>query len=273
MKVFVYGAGKLGVSLAKALKAAKCKVVLRPARDGLPRKNIEADVIVLAVRDRDMRKTAETLAASGLVPKKCVAVHVAGALDAEAIAPLRDVCQGVAQMHPMIAFASTEFSPPLRGGHVHVQGDAPARKRAEKIAKLLGMKARTFKHLDTTGYHASAGLVANGAAALAAIGAELLVKSGVPRDVAPELLGPLLASVAANVEGLGFPAALTGPVRRGDAAGVEKHLVLLRERLPSAVPLYVASAEAQLPLARAIGDAPEYAFAAIEAFLRRPLVH
>ena len=70
------------------------------------------------------------------------------------------------------------------------------------------------------------------------------------------MLGPLLRSVADNVETLGFPDALTGPVRRGDAAGVEKHLATLREKLPGAVALYLAAAEAQLPLARAIGDAP-----------------
>ena len=46
------------------------------------------------------------------------------------------------------------------------------------------------------------------------------------------MLGPLLRSVADNVETLGFPDALTGPVRRGDAAGVEKHLATLREKLP-----------------------------------------
>jgi len=271
MKIFVLGAGKLGRALAKALKAAKQSVVLRGAREGLPKK-IDADVVVLAVRDRDLLPVATRLRDAKLVPKKAVCVHVAGALGAEAIAPLRDVCAGVAQMHPMIAFASTDFGPSLRGGHVHVQGDAAAVKRAEKIAKLLGMKARTFKNLDTVGYHAAAGLVANGAAALAALGAELLVKAGVPRETAPALLGPLLRSVAENVEALGFPASLTGPVRRGDAAGVEKHLVVLREKLPTAVPLYIASAEAQLPLARAIGDAPEYAFGAIEAFLRKPLV-
>lgn len=270
MKVFVFGAGKLGRAFAAALRKAKCGVVLRAARDGLPKKNIEADVVVLAVRDRDVRPTAEKLRDAGIVPKRAVCVHVSGALDAEPLAPLRAVCAGVAQMHPMIAFASTDHAPSLKGGHVHVQGDAAAVKRAEQIAKLLGMKARTFPRLDTVGYHAAAGLVANGAAALAALGAELLVRAGVPRDVAPHLLGPLLASVADNVEALGFPAALTGPVRRGDAAGVEKHLAVLREKLPAAIPLYIASAEAQLPLARSIGDAPEYAFTAIEAFLRRP---
>jgi predicted short-subunit dehydrogenase-like oxidoreductase (DUF2520 family) len=69
------------------------------------------------------------------------------------------------------------------------------------------------------------------------------------------MLGPLLRSVADNVETLGFPEALTGPVRRGDATGVAKHVATLRAKLPEAVPLYLAAAEAQLPLARAIGDA------------------
>jgi predicted short-subunit dehydrogenase-like oxidoreductase (DUF2520 family) len=270
MKVFIVGAGKLGRALLKALRKAKCDTTLRAARDGLPKKKIEADLVILAVRDRDIRPMAEKLRDAGLVSKKSVYVHVAGAFDAEPLAPLRGVCQGVAQMHPMIAFASTEFAPSLKGGLMHVQGDKAAVARAEKIAKLLGMQARTFPRLDATGYHAAAGLVANGAAALAAVGAELLSRAGVPRDVAPELLGPLLKSVAENVTALGFPGALTGPVRRGDAAGVEKHLAVLREKLPAAVPLYVACAEAQLPLARAIGDAPEYAFGAIEAFLRRP---
>jgi predicted short-subunit dehydrogenase-like oxidoreductase (DUF2520 family) len=129
------------------------------------------------------------------------------------------------------------------------------------------MRPRTIPRLDTIAYHAAAGLVANGAAALAAVGAELLVRANVPRGIAPALLGPLLRSVADNVEALGFPDALTGPVRRGDAAGLEKHLAALRAKLPGAVALYIASAEAQLPLARAIGDAPPAAFEAIAAAL------
>jgi hypothetical protein len=41
----------------------------------------------------------------------------------------------------------------------------------------------------------------------------------------------------------------------------------LREKLPDAVPLYLASAAAQLPLARALADAPPDAFDAIARFL------
>jgi hypothetical protein len=58
-------------------------------------------------------------------------------------------------------------------------------------------------------------------------------------------------------------------VRRGDAAGVEKHLAVLDAKLPEAVRLYLAAAEAQLPLARAIGDASEESLAAVGAVLAK----
>lgn len=269
MRVYIHGAGKVGRALAGALRDARWKVELRPARAGLPEHEIDAAFVVLAVRDRDLAPLASALASRKLVASDAVCVHVAGALDAEPLAPLRAVCRGVAQMHPMIAFASTRVVPTLEGGHVHVQGDSEAVLLATKVARALKMTPRTFPKLDTVGYHAAAGLVANGGAALAALGAEVLVRSGVPREVAPAMLGPLLRSVADNVEALGFPDALTGPVRRGDAGGLERHVAALKARFPDAVPLYVESAAAQLPLAERIGDAAASDLASIGALLAR----
>jgi len=268
LAVFVYGAGKVGTALARAARVVGVKAALRAARKGLP-PSIAADLVVVAVRDRDVRPVAEAMRSAGIVPARAAVVHVAGALDAEALAPLREVCAGVAQMHPMIAFASARRAPSLAKGHVRLQGDPPAVARARAFAKKLGMVPRELPGLDTVAYHAAAGLVANGAAALAAVGAELLVRGGVPRDVAPAMLGPLLRSVAENVASLGFPEALTGPVRRGDVAGVAKHLATLQTKLPEAVPLYIAAAAAQLPLARAIGDATQESLDSVAEQLAR----
>lgn len=271
MKVFILGAGKVGRALARALRAKGDAVTLRPARKGVPTTPVDAQVIILAVRDRQLGPVAADLAVSGVVRRSTVVVHNAGALPAEALAPLRGSCAGIAQMHPMISFASKTFFPSLARGNCHINGDPEAERRARILARRLGMTPRTFRRLDTVGYHAAAGLVANGAAALAAVGAELLVASGVPRREAPKLLGPLLRSVAENVEALGFPEALTGPVRRGDAAAIERSISLLRDRLEAALPLFLASVEAQIPLARALGDAPAPSFDAIEAVLRKNL--
>ena len=271
MKVFIFGAGKVGRALARTLRDHGDVVTLTPARRGVPTRRIDADVIILSVRERELGVIAADLAVSGVVKKSAIVVHNAGSLDASALAALRGACAGVAQMHPMISFASRTFFPTLTRGHCHVKGDPAAEKRARVLAKHLGMTPRTFPKLDPVGYHAAAGLVANGAAALAAVGAELLVVSGVPRAETSKMLGPLLRSVAENVEKLGFPEALTGPVRRGDAAAIERQIALLAERLESALPLFVASAWAQLPLARKIGDAPPKAFDAMEAVLTKAM--
>jgi len=135
---------------------------------------------VLALRDRQLGIVAADLAASGVVSRKAVVVHNAGSLPAEVLAPLRGVCAGIAQMHPMISFASRKFFPTLARGHVHAKGDKAAETKARALAKKIGMTPRTFAKLDTVAYHAAAGLVANGPAALAAIGEALLGVAGVP---------------------------------------------------------------------------------------------
>ena len=264
--VHVQGAGKVGRALATLLTARGAKVTLRAARLGLPTR-IVADVIVLAVRDKDLGPLASELAASGLVPKRAVCVHVAGSQDSSVLAPLRAVCAGVAQMHPMISFASLDGHPSVDRGQMHVHGDDAAMVRANAVGKLLGMSPRTLPEMDKVLYHAAAGLVANGAAALAALGAELLRTAGVPEDIAPKMLGPLLRSVAENVEALGFPDALTGPIRRGDAATILRQGSMLRDRLPSLLPFYLESGKAQLPMARALAEAPPEAFDALEKAL------
>ncbi len=86
------------------------------------------------------------------------------------------------------------------------------------------------------------------------------------------MLGALLRSVADNVRTLGFPEALTGPVRRGDLDGVAAHLRWLTRNAPRWIAFYREASLAQVPLARAISDAPPGSLARIERLLRtRPL--
>jgi predicted short-subunit dehydrogenase-like oxidoreductase (DUF2520 family) len=269
-EVFIYGAGKVGSGLARALKRAGCPITLRAARRGLPARPIDADVVILAVRDRDIAPSAAELVARRLIGHRAVALlHCAGALGPEALAAARSKTVAVAQMHPMISFASTKVSPSLADGQLHVDGDPAAMRAARAIGKRLGMKPRTIARLDRIAYHAAAGLVANGAAALAAGGVELLERAGVDPETAAAMLGPLLRTVAENVARLGLPDALTGPVRRGDESGVARHLETLRRLAPDLVPLYLAASATQLPLARALAEAPPASFDAIASLLEQ----
>jgi len=269
LKVAILGVGKVGRGLERALRAAGVRVAIVSGRAFLanPRR-LRAAIVVLAVRDGALGPLVQVLATPGLLPSTTVVVHCAGALDAEVLAPLRPVCAGVAQMHPMISFADPARPPNLQGGHAHVAGDPAAERLARRLCRKVGLVPRTFAALDRVAYHAAAGLVANGAAALAAAGADLLRVAGASDAAIPAMLGPLLRSVADNVAVLGLPAALTGPVRRGDASAVGKHLATLRAKAPHLVPLYVACGLAQLPLSRALADATPAALDAVEAALR-----
>lgn len=266
--VYIIGAGKVGAGLARTLRRLGVPVTLRAQRKGLPTKRIDAPFVILAVRDRELQALAEGLRDAKLLGhRKAVVVHCAGALGPEPLFPLRSANVAVAQMHPMISFASTERTPSLERGQLHVDGDARAVRAAKALGKKLGMSPRTIPGLDRVLYHAAAGLVANGAAALAAGGVDLLGRAGVDAKTAAAMLGPLLRSVADNVEAMGLPAALTGPVRRGDAAGVKRALEMMTRAAPHLVPMYVAASKLQVPLAREIGDAPAENFDAIEKVL------
>ncbi len=271
LAIIIVGAGKVGAALHAAACGHGLRSTLYAARKFKATTKLGCDLLILAVRDKELAPLAEAIANAGTLPKKAVAVHVAGALSADAIAALRPACAGIAQMHPMISFASSKKPPRLTHGNVHVRGDRAAETRARAFVKALGMTPRTFPGLDVVGYHAAAAFVANGAAALAAIGQKVLEGAGVPAKDAPKMLGPLLASVADNVTALGFPAALTGPIRRGDPKAVAKHLALLEAREPEAVPLFVAAGLAQIPLARALGEAEPAGFDAIVALLKNAL--
>jgi predicted short-subunit dehydrogenase-like oxidoreductase (DUF2520 family) len=272
LRVCVLGAGKVGRGLTRAMRAAGLPVTLRPQRSGLPARPIDADLVVVSYRDGDVAPCAEALAGRGLLAPRggrVALVHCAGALGPEALAAARSEHVSVAQMHPMISFASLAKAPNLARGQLHVDGDPHAVRVARALGRRLGLTPRTIPALDRVAYHAAAGLVANGAAALAAAGVDLLERAGVARDVGAAMLGPLLRSVAENVENLGLPDALTGPVRRGDARAVERHLATLARLAPHLVPLYVAAGMTQLPLARALAEAGPDAFDAIERVLAR----
>jgi predicted short-subunit dehydrogenase-like oxidoreductase (DUF2520 family) len=264
--VVLLGAGKVGSALYKGLRRAGRSVALRSLRRrGLPAR-VDATLLVLCARDSDLEFLAIELC--GRVTKRTAVVHVAGALGPETLAPLRGHCRGIGQAHPLLSFAATGFAPEFKGAHLLVSGDEVAVRRARALGRALGMVPRSWPELDVQAYHAAAGLLANGTAALSGAAAKLLGAAGCPASDIGRVLGPLLRSVAQNVEQLGLPGALTGPIRRGDVRTVQTHLLAIARHAPELRALYLASANAQLPMAKALGDASGAALSTLRRELR-----
>jgi predicted short-subunit dehydrogenase-like oxidoreductase (DUF2520 family) len=252
----ILGAGKVGVALHRAIRRAGLRCRLVPARARRSSESWDETVLILAVRDAEIGPLAADLARRNAVSGSTVVVHVSGVLSSSVLAPLV-ACAGVAQMHPLLSFASREASPDLEGAHMHIEGTSEGVRRARRIASLIGMCPRVLPAVDPAGYHAAAAMLANGAAAVAAAAIEILVASGVPREIAPRMLAPLLRSVAQNLGALGMPAALTGPVRRGNLDTIERHLAVVDRVGADVGNLYRALVIAQIPPAREIGEASD----------------
>ncbi len=249
-----YGQGKVGRTLTRAWRAAGVPVKARAARRGWPQRFPRVQLLVLALRDGSLAEAATQLRD---LPKLNVdaVVHCAGALDPEVLAPVRQRGVAVGQLHPLLSISMRTSPGDLVGACGLIRGDAKACRLAKKAVRRLGMRPATPATLDTALYHAAAALCANGSVALASAAAQLMRSAGLDDQLAAGLVGPLLRSVADNLERCGLPQALTGPVRRGDVATIEAHLERIRSELPALESLYDASVRAQLTMARELGEA------------------
>lgn len=255
MDVLIAGRGKVGRSLATALRANGARVRLVRGRTVGPADVANAELVILAVPDDAITSCAHRIA-GGLTANTPV-VHCAGAKGLSPLDPCRAMQVPVAAMHPMASFADARRPPSLRGVTLVAQGDASALRAVRRMGRMIGARVAVAP-VHGPAYHAAAALVANGSAALADTAVGLLVRLGLRRGDALRAVGGLLRTVAENVERIGVPAALTGPIVRGDAATVRAHrkaLATLGARASKAYdlvgPLIVdTAAAAGLPPAR-----------------------
>jgi predicted short-subunit dehydrogenase-like oxidoreductase (DUF2520 family) len=133
-----------------------------------------------------------------------------------------------------------------------VQGSRPSISASRRIANACGAVVVVAQTGDP-GYHAAAALAANGAAALAFVSVQVLERVGFDKRDAERAIGGLLQSVGENVQKLGVPDSLTGPIARGDARTVESHREALRGRNRRVLSTYDALIPTIVSCARAAG--------------------
>ena len=68
--------------------------------------------------------------------------------------------------------------------------------------------------------------------------ADLWQSFGIPREEAIKALLPLLKGTVNNIERVGIPGCLTGPIARGDVETVRKHIATLDKYHPDAIDTY-----------------------------------
>lgn len=289
----IIGAGAVGLALAHAFAVAGLPLVgvgarnpdqviadytawlaIAPAQPPIPVRSPQAiaavaRLVVLAVPDGALPTLAADLAWQ---PDQWV-VHCAGSQPAASIAAAVAPAQAGA-FHPLAAFPRpTPGLPPppdpFAGCVIALDGPEPVVAGLRALALRLGSVPLLVPPAARAAYHLAASLASNALVALVAEAVDIWHSAGLAADLALPALLPLIASTEANLARVGLPTALTGPIARGDAATVARHLAALTAdpTLAEIAAVYRLLGRRALALARAQGRANPAALDAIAALL------
>jgi predicted short-subunit dehydrogenase-like oxidoreductase (DUF2520 family) len=87
-------------------------------------------------------------------------------------------------------------------------------------------------------YHAAAVFACNYLVTLMKMATDLWQTFGVSTPEATRALLPLLRGTLNNLENIGLPNCLTGPIARGDLGTINRHLEALEQSAPALLPTY-----------------------------------
>jgi predicted short-subunit dehydrogenase-like oxidoreductase (DUF2520 family) len=188
-----------------------------------------AEVAFLAVPDPAVPDAAEVFGAR--LPVSASIVHVSGSLELAALAAARQTGHRTGSFHPFQSFPVVR--PPAAFAGCLVGVDATDEELAGQLFQLaqdIGGRPRRVPDEQRALYHVAAVLSSNLVLGLAGSAAAVLESIGWTEEDALGALIPLLSGVVDNLRTEGLGGALIGPIRRGDAATVRRHLAELQRR-------------------------------------------
>lgn len=258
LTVGVIGAGRVGAILGAALRhaghrvvaasgvsaAAKARIAhLLPGTANLPADEVAraaTDLLLIAVPDDVLADVVAGLAETGAIRRGQLVVHTSGAHGIAVLAPAAAAGARPIALHPAMTFTGTAADlSKLAGVSYGVTAPANLRRVAERLVADLRGVPEWVAEADRPLYHAALVHGANHLITLVNEALDRLRDAGVAQP--EKVLGPLLRASLDNSLRLG-DAALTGPVSRGDAGTVARHLDRLAATAPDSVPAYLALA-------------------------------
>ena len=278
------GLGKVGTTLARLLFARGYKITAVYSRSRTRAEVLahvvsakvaqsaeevaaSTELIFLTVSDDAVGEIATTLSTAELSGKAVVhtsGVHELGVLDALAARGAM-----IGSLHPIYPFADIEQSiKELPGAAFGVQTESHLlRDWLTDIVGALDGRRLIIGAGQKALYHSALVFASNYGVTLYAIAQELLMHIGAEKGVSSLALNTLIAGMVRNLQMMGTPDALTGPLVRGDVGTIEAHLTALQLFNPTLAVLYTQLAIQTLPLAAARGVDTGL----IEALLRKKM--
>jgi predicted short-subunit dehydrogenase-like oxidoreductase (DUF2520 family) len=268
LKLSFIGAGKVGAALAVLLSRRGYKVVAVYDQDAKAGETLVAQI-------KSCRSAASSQLAAdaadvvfittpdGAIPHVAAEVkwhngqsviHCSGADSTAILEPAKKAGTMTAAFHPLQTFAGAkEAMENMPGSTFCIEAEEPLLATLKQIAEDLGGNWITLKAQDKAAYHAAAVFASNYLVTLVKLSADLWQTFNIPTTQATKALLPLLKGTIHNIETIGLPNCLTGPIARGDAGTIEKHLKTIKEKAPQILSTYKELGRQTIPIAVAKG--------------------
>jgi len=284
LKLGFIGAGTVGTALSVRLKSKGYEVVavssrsqasaekLAQAVDGCQVLNSGqgvadiADLVFITTPDDAIASVASQIQWH----KGQSVVHCSGAASTDILEPARKLGAKVGSFHPLQTFASVEQAiNNIPGSTFAIEAEVPLLNTLKEMATALDGQWIELKGSDKVLYHASAVIACNYLVTLVKLATDLWQTFNVPTDKATRALMPLLRGTIHNLDTVGLPQCLTGPIARGDIGTITKHLNALQKSAPNLLTAYRELGLQTIPIALAKGKINQSQAQELETILRK----
>jgi len=181
-------------------------------------------------------------------------VHCSGADSIDILEPAKKSGAHVGVFHPLQTFASVKQAiDNIPGSTFALEAEEPLLSTLKDMATALDGHWVELKAGDKVVYHAAAVIACNYLVTLVKLATDLWQTFAIPPHQATQALLPLLRGTINNIDAVGIPQCLTGPIARGDTGTIKKHLDALQKVAPTMVSTYRELGLQTIPIAVAKG--------------------
>ncbi len=249
------GAGRLGTSVAVALRRADFRVVAVNSRSASSAESFAESVPGCAPvsSSQDVADIADAVfittpdasiepAVSGISWRSGQAVvHCSGARPVSDLVSAHESGALTGGLHPLQTFPTIDSADLISGASAAVGSDDPILLDwLQSVAQALEANPFVIRDEHRAAYHASAVMACGLVASLMGLAAEVWSEMGVSRADALTALRPLTAATVEAVGRVGLPEAITGPAVRGDVETIRMHLNAFESLSPELGHAYTA---------------------------------
>ena len=277
------GAGTVGTALAVRLSSKGYRMIAVSSRSQTSARKLAQAVSGCHAfnNNQDVADTAELIFIT--TPDDAIAsvaseiqwhtgqsvVHCSGALSTDILESAKKLGVQVGAFHPLQTFASIKQAiENIPGSTFAVEAEEPLLSILKDMATTLDGHWIELKANDKVVYHAAAVIACNYLVTLVKLATDLWQSFNIPQSQATQALLPLIRGTIHNIDTVGIPQCLTGPIARGDIETIKKHLDALQKVAPALLSTYQELGLQTIPVALAKGRINQHQAEELQAILK-----